>query len=60
MKTKKMKTKKWYTSKTVWTVLFTLLVTILQSQGVELPEWVIPSLLSAGLVFSRAGEKTLK
>lgn len=53
-------TKSWYKSKTVWAVIFTVGVTICQQTGVDLPAWVVPSLISAGLLFTRTGRKMLK
>lgn len=47
-------------SKTVWTVIITIGVTIAQSQGIDLPEWLVPSLLSAGLIFDRTSKKEIK
>ena len=52
--------KPWWASKTIWAVVITLAVTIMQSQGVEFPEWVIPSLISAGLLLNRASTKQIK
>lgn len=52
--------KKWYASKTIWAVIFTLILAVVQAQGIELPQWVIPALLSAGLLFGRTGKKEIK
>lgn len=53
-------TKKWYQSKTLWAVICTAIVTICQGAGVDLPEWLIPSLITAGLLFARTGKKLIK
>jgi len=55
-----MENKKWYQSKTIWAVIFTLILTVVQANGVEMPEWVIPALISAGLLFGRTGKKQIK
>ena len=55
-----MEHKKWYQSKTIWTAIFTVIVVILQQFDVELPNWLIPTLISAGLIFGRKSRLKIK
>lgn len=53
--------KDWYKSKTIWAVIMTAAYTVsTQVFGVDFPDWVEPTLLAAGLLFSRVSTTQIK
>lgn len=52
--------KGWWKSKTIWTGLTTVVIAILKSNGIDVPEEAVWGLVGAGLVFLRTGTSEIK
>ena len=52
-------TKCFFCSKTVWIAIVTIIIAILQSQGVTIPDWIIQILLGSGLLIDRVSNKKI-
>lgn len=54
-----MKKTRWYLSKTVWSAVLIIVMVILKSQGVDVPDFVIVALTAAGLLSARFPNKKI-